>query len=100
MTKIYTVFEATTGILHRFQTEEEAKLAFWQIAARLALSSMNGRPYTIVEQLEDGSEVWRNDYGQIVETERTLEQFEEILVQVRAALSQTSVDDQSIENNT
>jgi hypothetical protein len=100
MTKLYVVYNPNTGVNHKFQTEEEAKLAFWKIAAEMALRTMFGRPYTIIEQLEDGGEIWRNDYGQVVETERTLEQFEEILVQVRAALSQTSVDDQSIENNT
>jgi hypothetical protein len=66
-----------------FDTKEEALQEFWKNVVAVAISHCHNTAYMIVEQNEDGSEIWRNDNEEVIRKPISSFQIQKYISQVR-----------------
>ena len=62
----YAVYNLINGENVLFDTKEEALQEFWKNVVAVAISHCHNTAYMVVEQNEDGSEIWRNDNEEVI----------------------------------
>jgi len=62
----YAVYNPQSGQNIFCDTKEEALQEFWKNVVALAISHTYNTAYMVVEQNEDGSEIWRNDNEEVI----------------------------------
>jgi hypothetical protein len=60
---IFKVLNPMTGVYVDANTAEECVAKMSEIALTLYLEHVHQQPYSVVDKLEDGSEVWRSSAG-------------------------------------
>lgn len=91
MTIKYATYNALTGENVFHDTKEAALQDFWTQVVNYARSHWHNTAYTVVEQREDGSEVWYNDNNQEIESPKTAAEIE-ALFQYQEVPQQTSTN--------
>lgn len=82
----YAVYNPTNGENVLFDTKEEALQEFWKNVVAVAISHCHNTAYMVVEQNEDGSEIWRNDNEEVIKKPISNFQIQEYISQVRGTL--------------
>ena len=67
MTIKYAVYNLNSNDYDYFDTKEQAVIEFWDRLIDRALLHNNNTPYMTVETTSDGSEVWKNESGDVLE---------------------------------
>jgi len=75
MTIKYAVYNPTNGESILVDTEEHATELFWGYMIQMALPFFHNTPYMLVEQNEDGSEVWKNIDAEVIEKPKTFSEM-------------------------
>lgn len=75
----YAVYDPTSGENLLCDTKEEALLKFWSNVVSLAKTHFHNTAYIVVEQNEDGSEVWKNDNNQEIDRPKTAEEIQSMI---------------------
>jgi hypothetical protein len=78
----YGVYSAVTGENTVYNTKEQALQAFWVNVVSFAKSHFHNTSYTIIDQKEDGTEVWYNDNNEEIDKPMSKEEIEAILSKV------------------
>lgn len=78
----YGVYSAVTGENTVYDTKEEALQAFWVNVVSFAKSHFHNTAYTIIDQKDDGTEVWYNDNNEEIDKPMSKEEIETILSKV------------------
>ena len=96
MTIKYAVYNLNSNDYDYFDTKEQAVIEFWDRLIDRALLHNNNTPYMTVETTSDGSEVWKNEsgdvlekilsYSEIVEKLESAKKSEKILFKYRVGL--------------
>jgi hypothetical protein len=88
----YAVYDAVNGGNTLYNTKDEALLAFWSNVVNLAKTHFHNTAYAIVEQNDDGSEIWKNDNNQEIDLPRNSAEVQAMLDFAKALENPTPIE--------
>ena len=85
MSTKYAVYFMSNGENKLYDTKELALEAFWNQVVGVALSLCHNTAYMVVEQNENGSEVWYNDNNEEISRPKSHAEIKELIEKARIA---------------